>query len=220
MPHRVFHDFYQTQFPEFTLATLPPAAAWKGAFIIVTDAAPAAICYSNGSMWIGTNYKMASEAGTGITTGTDTVYESSVVERGGIIETRILLGVKGLRGTVDGDILGVDGTALYCHLGQITAARNGTIVGGTMICLEVPAGGDADTNLYSAVEGTGVEDAAISTLDETALVNFAGDWTLGLEKVFASMPSANEYLYMVAGDTTDADYTAGIFEIRMLGRRA
>ena len=42
---------------------------------------------------------MAVEAGTGITTGTGTIYRSSVQRVGGIITTRILIDLTGLRST-------------------------------------------------------------------------------------------------------------------------
>ena len=40
---------------------------------------------------------MAVEAGTGITTGSGTIYRSSVQRNGGIITTRILIDLTGLR---------------------------------------------------------------------------------------------------------------------------
>ena len=85
---------------------------------------------------------MAVEAGTGITTGSGTIYRSAVQRVGGIITTRILIDLTGLRSTGSGDIIGVNGTALVCHIGQITAAKNGTILTGSMECFEAPAGGD------------------------------------------------------------------------------
>ena len=116
------------------------------------------------------------EAGTGITTGSGTIYRTAVQRVGGIITTRILIDLTGLRSTGSGDIIGVNGTALVCHIGQITAAQNGTILTGSMECFEAPAGGDPDINVHSATEGTGVEDGAIGDLTETLLVN-AGDAT-------------------------------------------
>ena len=85
---------------------------------------------------------LATEAGTGITGGTGTVYKSSVQRTGGIITTTILIDLTGLRSTASGDIIGVNGTSNPCHIGQITAARNGTIIAGSMECFEAPAGGD------------------------------------------------------------------------------
>ena len=162
---------------------------------------------------------MAVEAGTGITTGSGTIYRSSVQRSGGIITTRILIDLTGLRSTGGADIIGVNGTALVCHIGQITAARNGTILTGSMECFEAPAGGDPDINIHSATEGTGVEDGAISGLDETLLVN-AGDATLGSKVFFAAVPAADEFLYLTTGAATDADYTAGKLFIELMGYEA
>ena len=162
---------------------------------------------------------MATEAGTGITTGTGTIYRSSVQRVGGIITTRILIDLTGLRSTGSGDIIGVNGTSLVCHIGQITAARNGTILTGSMECFEAPAGGDPDINVHSATEGTGVEDGAIADLTETLLVN-AGDATLGSKVYFTAVPAADEFLYLTLGDTTDADYTAGKLFIELMGYEA
>ena len=162
---------------------------------------------------------MAVEAGTGITTGSGTIYRSAVQRIGGIITTRILIDLTGLRSTAGGDIIGVNGTSLVCHIGQITAARNGTILTGSMECFEAPAGGDPDINIHSATEGTGIEDAAISGLSETLLVN-AGDATLGSKVYFTAVPAADEFLYLTCGTTTDADFTAGKLFIELMGYEA
>ena len=162
---------------------------------------------------------MAVEAGTGITTGSGTIYRSSVQRVGGIITTNILIDLTGLRSTGGADIIGVNGTALVCHIGQITAAANGTILTGSMECFEAPAGGDPDINIHSATEGTGVEDGAISGLAETHLVN-AGDATLGSKVYFTGFPAADEFLYLTTGAATDADYTAGKLFIQLMGYEA
>ena len=162
---------------------------------------------------------MPVEAGTGITGGTGTIYRSSVMRSGGIITTRILIDLTGLRSTANGDIIGVNGTSNVCHIGQITAARNGTIIAGSMECFEAPAGGDPDINVHSATEGTGVEDGAIADLTETLLVN-AGDASLGSKVYFTGLPAADEFLYLTLGATTDADYTAGKLLIELIGYEA
>ena len=162
---------------------------------------------------------MPVEAGTGITTGSGTIYRSSVQRVGGIITTRILIDLTGLRSTGGADIIGVNGTALVCHIGQITAARNGTILTGSMECFEAPAGGDPDINVHSATEGTGVEDGAIADLTETLLVN-AGDATTGSKVYFTGVPAADEFLYLTTGAATDADYTAGKLFIELMGYEA
>jgi len=162
---------------------------------------------------------MPVEAGTGITTGSGTIYRSSVQRVGGIITTRILIDLTGLRSTGGADIIGVNGTALVCHIGQITAARNGTILTGSMECFEAPAGGDPDINVHSATEGTGVEDGAIGDLTETLLVN-AGDATLGSKVYFTGVPAADQFLYLTTGAATDADYSAGKLFIELMGYEA
>ena len=162
---------------------------------------------------------MSVEAGTGITTGSGTVYRSSVIREGGIITTQILIDLTGLRSTGGADIIGVNGTALVCHIGQIVAATNGTILTGSMECFEAPGGGDPDINVHSATEGTGVEDGAIGDLTETLLVN-AGDATLGSKVYFTAVPAADQFLYLTTGAATDADYTAGKLLIELKGYAA
>ena len=159
------------------------------------------------------------EAGTGITTGSGTIYRTAVQRVGGIITTKILIDLTGLRSTGGADIIGVNGTALVCHIGQITAARNGTILTGSMECFEAPAGGDPDINIHSATEGTGVEDGAIGDLTETLLVN-AGDATLGSKVYFTGVPAADQFLYLTTGAATDADYSAGKLFIELMGYEA
>lgn len=166
---------------------------------------------------------LATEAGTGITGGTGTVYASSIQRLGGIFTTRILIDVTGLNSkNTDGDIIGVDGTANACHLGQIVAADCGTVLGGTMRCLEVPAGGDPNIALYSANEATGVEDGAIGDLTETLIFDPDADWTIDMDRSITGIPPADDYLYLVQGDATgtDATYTAGKFLITLLGYSA
>jgi len=160
------------------------------------------------------------DPGTGISSGTGTVFKSSVQRVGGIIKTSLLIDLTGLASsTTDLDIIGVGAGAAY--LGQITAAKNGTILTGRMTCLEVPAGGADDVDLYSATEATGVFDAGIGTLAETALVTAGAAWTLGLTKGLSAIPAANQYLYLCGGEAgTAATYTAGKFLIELEGYEA
>lgn len=156
--------------------------------------------------------------GSGITGAVGGTCEHSVEKIGGLFKTTILIDLTGLNsGGTDGDIIGKNGGTANCHIGQITAARNGTIFAGEMQCLEAPAGGSNDIDLYSATESTGAEDAAISGLAETQLVNAGGAWTAALIKVLAAFPAANEYLYLT-GNTGDATYTAGILKITLWGK--
>jgi hypothetical protein len=163
---------------------------------------------------------LATLAGVGITAGVGTIYKTGVLKIGSIIHTRILLDLTGLNSAATlGDIIGVDGVGV-AHLGRITAARNGTILSGRITCLETPAGGEVDIDLYAATEATGVEDVGIGTLAETALLETAADWTETTVKVLATMPAADKYLYLTVGtsDTpTAGTYTAGKFLIELEG---
>ena len=159
-------------------------------------------------------------AGSGITAGSGTICEHSVTRIHGLIKTEILVDLTGLNsGGADGDIIGVNAAA-NCHIGQITAVVNGTIFAGRVSCLETPTGGEPDIDLYSATESTGTEDAAISGLAETVLLDAAADWTAAMApKGLTANPAADKYLYLVAsGGVTDATYTAGIFLIELWGR--
>ena len=156
-------------------------------------------------------------AGTGITAGVGTVYKAGSSRSGDIIITRIFIDLTGLNsGGTAADIIGLNSTSNPCHIGQITAATSGTIFWGKMTCIETPAGGDTDIDLYAADEGTGVEDAAISGLTETQIVN-GGTHSAGSEDLFAASPAANQYLYLVGQGTADATYTAGQFLIELYG---
>jgi len=41
--------------PSYLLATVPDAALYTGQMIIITDATPAALCWSDGTNWIATD---------------------------------------------------------------------------------------------------------------------------------------------------------------------
>jgi hypothetical protein len=155
-------------------------------------------------------------AGAGITGGTGTVYRTNVFKQGGVIKTQIYIDLTGLASsTTDLDIIGVGSSPAY--IAQITTALNGEIFAGRMSCIEVPATGADDIDLYSATEGTGVFDAGIATLAETALVTAGGAWTR-LPKLFTALPVANAYLYLTGGEAgTAATYTAGKFLIELDG---
>ncbi len=156
--------------------------------------------------------------GAGITSATGEICEHRVVRVGGLYKTEILVDLTGLNsGGAADDIIGDDGGAASCHIGQITAAINGAIVAGRVTCFETPTGGDPDVDLYSATESTGAQDAAVTGLTETKLINH-GDWTFEDVDYLDALPAADEYLYLACGDVTDADYTAGILLIELWGK--
>ena len=165
-----------------------------------------------------TGNTIATTAGTGITTGTGTVYAASVIKTGGIFHTKILIDLTGLASSGSGDIIGKDSTA-NSHIGQITAAVNGTVLGGKLTCLEAPAGGDPDINLWYADEATGTEDAAVTGLTNQVQICNSGDLALNSVVSLATV-AADKYLYMATGAATNADYTAGKLLIEFWGYTA
>ena len=166
-----------------------------------------------------TGNTIATTAGTGITTGTGTVYAASVIKTGGIFHTKILIDLTGLASSGSGDIIGKAATA-NSHIGQITAAVNGTVLGGKLTCLEAPAGGDPDINLWYADEATGTEDAAITGLSNQVQMCDSGDLALNSVISIPTPPAADKYIYMVTGAATNADYTAGKLLIEFFGYSA
>jgi len=152
--------------------------------------------------------------GTGITAGTGTICKVNGGLSGGIYRVTILVDLTGLNsGGTAGDIIGVNGTANPCYIALLPDM---VVLGGRMTCLETPAGGDTDIDLYSATEGTGVEDQAITALTETQIIN-AGTQSVGTVTYFAADPVANTYLYLVGQSTSNATYTAGRFLIEIFG---
>ena len=165
-----------------------------------------------------TGNTIATTAGTGITTGTGTVYEAGVIKIGEVFHTTILIDLTGLASSGSGDIIGKAATA-NSHIGQITAAVNGTVLGGKLTCLEAPAGGDPDINLWYADEATGTEDAAVTGLTNQVQVCDSGDLALNSVVSLATV-AADKYLYMATGAATNADYTAGKLLIEFWGYTA
>lgn len=159
---------------------------------------------------------MVMTKGAGIT-GAGVIYKSHVHVLGNLIYTKILVDLTDLTsGGTAGDIVGGAGGAASSHFGQVTAALNGTIVAGWVDWIETPAGGGDDIDFYAATESTGAEDAAITGLVETLLCN-SGAATAGQRKIFTTMPAADKYLYLVEVAGGNAAYTAGIFEMTLIG---
>ena len=195
--------------------------AWDGDSLNVTSAATevSGTLAVAGATSLGTTAPMT--AGTGITTGTGTVYHSSVVKVGAIFETTLFIDLTGLSSNAANDIIGKEATA-NSHIGQITAAVNGTIFAGYMQCLETPTTGEPDIDVWYADEATGTEDAAISGLtNQTAVLAAAADWTIAAGvnmRPITGMPAADKYLYLTGGGgTTDGVYDAGKFILKFYG---
>ncbi len=154
--------------------------------------------------------------------GVDTAesYATGITRVGGIIHTRIVLDLSTLIGSgTDLHIIGESGAA-SCHWGQYTVAKMGTLIGGLMTCLELPAGGADDIDLYSASVSTGTQavamtDAALGT--EVALISSGTGWTSGLQKGMTSLPNADDFLYLASGEAAGGTYSAGKFLIEFFG---
>tara|TARA_R110002012_G_scaffold157419_1_gene318549 strand:+ start:473 stop:1093 length:621 start_codon:yes stop_codon:yes gene_type:complete len=178
---------------------------------------------TTGAITITSGNKMAVEAagGAGIE-GTAEVYitqverfKSDTTTNVNIVKTTIMIDLTGLKdGGTAGDIIGKDGAGV-AYIAQITTANQGVVFGLTMQCLEAPAGGSADIDIFSATEGTGVNDTAIGDLTETQIINAgtqaAGTLTAG------GVIAADQYLYLVSQGTGDATYSAGRLLIEITG---
>jgi hypothetical protein len=154
--------------------------------------------------------------------GVDTAesYASGIYRFGTLIVTQIVLDVSTLIGSAtDLDIIG-ESAAASCHWGQITAAKSGTLIAGRMTCLEVPAGGTTDIDLYASDVSTGTQDVMITDAalgTETALVTSGGAWASGTVKGMTALPTANDYLYLTNGAAAGGTFTAGKFLIEFFG---
>ena len=178
---------------------------------------------TTGAVTVTSGDKMSAEAvaAAGIE-GTAAVYitqvdrlKSDVTTNVNIVKTSIMIDLTGLRdGGTAGDIIGKDGSGV-AYIGQVTTANQGVVFGVTMTCVETPGGGGTDIDLYSATEGTGVNDTAIGALTETQIIN-SGAASAGT-MVAGGDIAADQYLYLVGQGTGHAAYTSGRFLIEILG---
>jgi hypothetical protein len=202
-----------------TVISLPdPGAATAN--VLLTDAANDGVVVTSTAAEINNLDRSVNAALMAPGTGADGMdaYSYSVQVIGNMAITRIYLDIDGLfcGGTAD-DIIGEDGIA-NANLGQITAAINGTIIGGTIQCLEALAGGDTTVSLWSATEETGAEDSAITDLTETELHSaFDGSAMGAISGIDTAYPAADEYLYLTGDTGGNAEYTAGKLLITLYG---
>lgn len=145
-------------------------------------------------------------------------YASGYIRNGTLITTRIVIDMTGLVGSAtDLDIIGNTGGAASAHIGQLASAVTGTLIGGSVTCLEVPAGGTNDIDFYSATVSTGAQDGLVTDLTETALVTSGGAWTSGATKGMTALPTAGDYLYICNGAASGGTFSAGKFLINFYG---
>ena len=158
-------------------------------------------------------------AGTGVTTAAGGFSYHRVTKIGDLFKTEILFDITGLNdGDTAADVVGKDGDTVNCHLGQINAAINGTIIAGRMTCLEVPATGHVDLDLWTANEGDLAQDVAISTATGEVQLVQAASWADGDMIPLDAFPPDEDYLILVTGTQgSDKDYTGGQFLIELWG---
>ena len=193
-----------------------PIRSEKGYQQISKNATTGAITVTSGDKWA-----TEATASAGIE-GTAAVYvtqvnrlKSDVDTNVNIVKSTIMIDLTGLKdGDTAGDIIGKDGSGV-AFIGKVTTANQGTVFGVTMTCVETPAGGSTDIDLFSATEGTGVNDTAIGDLTETQIIN-AGAASAGTVVAGGDI-AADQYLYLVSQGTGDATYTAGRFLIEITG---
>ena len=162
---------------------------------------------------------------TGLTPGsgisaTSGAHYSWIEYHGGIIKTSVLIDLVGLAGgDAANDIIGTDGAAANCHIGQYTVAVMDTLNAVQMTHLEIPAGSDPDINLVSADEATLAENTAFSAATNGVTLINGGDGTLtdNTKAANRTLATANQYLYLTCGDATENAYTAGRLLIEFYG---
>jgi len=134
-------------------------------------------------------------------------------------KTSILIDLVGLASGGANDIIGKDGGVANCHIGQYTVATCGTLDAIKMSWLELAAGGDPDVNLASADEATLAENTALSAATNPVTIINGGDGTAtdNTKLSARTLATANQYLYLSNGASTDAAYTAGRLLIELWG---
>lgn len=160
---------------------------------------------------------MSTEFGTGTSDAAN--YASRITnDTTGLRKTEILIDIAGLASeATDNDVIG-DGTDANAHIGRILLADSGTIIGGNVLCLEIPATGEIDIDLYADSSAT-IAAGADGTGD-TALLQVGANWSAGLRKALTGVPAADDYLYLTVGTSstpTAGTYTTGIFLITFYG---
>jgi len=179
---------------------------------------------ATGTITITSGNKMINEAegGAGIE-GAAAVYvtqverfKSDTATNVNIVKTTILIDLTGLtKSSTVGDIIGRDGAGV-AYFARVTTADQGVIFGIQMTCLEVPSAGNGDIDIFSATEGTGVEDTAIGSLTESQITN--GGALVAGSMVAGGAIAADQFLYLVNAQGAGAGtYTGGRLLIELTG---
>jgi hypothetical protein len=194
-----------------------PVRSENGFETVSKNAATGVITITSGNKMINEAVANAGIEGTaGVYVTQVERFKSDTTTNVNIVKTTILLDLTGLtKSATAGDIIGKDGDGV-AYFARVTTADQGVIFGIQMTCLEVPSAGDGDIDIYSATEGTGVEDTAITALTESQITN-GGALTAG-SMVAGGAISADQYLYLVNAQGAGAGtYTGGRLLIELTG---
>ena len=139
------------------------------------------------------------------------------------VKTNIIIDLTDLESEATlADIIGNNG-ALNCHFGQINYSQTGIIYKSVITCIETPAGGELDIDVYQSTVSNGTEGLLVTSLaGATQLVDTNTDWAVGASKIFTTNPSDSNYLYLSVGtdsSPTAGTYTAGKFLIELYGTK-
>ena len=200
------------------IQTVSAALAASAAALIDLADGLVADATAKAALILGVSRPLTTENGSGAAAAAN--YASRVtLETTGLRKTEILIDIAGLASVAtDNDVIGDPTPAANAHIGQIIAAESGTIIFGRITCLEVPATGELDIDLYANSDGT-VAGSADGTGD-TVLVERAANWAAGDIIQLTGVPAADDYLYLTVGTAstpTAATYTTGIFLIEFWG---
>ena len=167
---------------------------------------------------LGTSVPITTAPGSGANSS-DNFSSRVTLETTGLRKTEILVDIDGLvSASTDNDVIGDAAGAANAHIGQVLATQFGTVLGGTILCLQAPATGELDIDLYSNSSGTIAQSA--NGTGGTALLEVGTNWTVGLFRAMSGVPTANHYLYLTVGTNstpTAGTYTAGIFLLTFYG---
>ena len=194
-----------------------PVRSENGFETVSKNAATGVITITSGNKMINEAVANAGIEGTaGVYVTQVERFKSDTTTNVNIVKTTILLDLTGLtKSATAGDIIGKDGDGV-AYFARVTTADQGVIFGIQMTCLEVPSAGDGDIDIYSATEGTGVEDTAITALTESQITN-GGALVTGT-MVAGGAISADQYLYLVNAQGAGAGtYTGGRLLIELTG---
>ena len=121
------------------------------------------------------------------------------------------------------DVIGT-GTSSSVYIGKCSTTYVGYVYKAEMMCIEVPAGGDLDVDLYSNTADLATDDAVTSSGTSVELINAGGNWAVGMRKISTAGLTMTDglhdhYLYLTTGGGTAGTYTAGKFVIKLYGAK-